>query len=230
VLLALFVATEVRAGQPLVPLRLFLDRNRAAGYLNFFLGPAAMMSMFFFLTQFLQEVRGFSALATGFAFLPMAAGMFLMTRVVPRLLPRYGPRPLAATGALVMVAGLAWLTQLAPSSGYLTSLLVPMALMGLGGGLGFVPLTPVIMGTVPAQDAGAAGGVLQTAQQTGTTLGLAVLVTVAGAAMRRAAASPGAGAQTVLVHGMAQAFTASTIIAAGTFLVALTFRDPRVRS
>jgi EmrB/QacA subfamily drug resistance transporter len=230
VLLAVFVATEVRAGQPLMPLRLFLDRNRAAGYLNFFLGPAAMMSMFFFLTQFLQQVRGFSALATGFAFLPMAAGMFLMTRAVPHLLPRYGPRPLAATGALVMVAGLAWLTQLTPSSGYLTGLLGPMALMGLGGGLGFVPLTPVIMGTVPAQDAGAAGGVLQTAQQTGTTLGLAVLVTVAGAAMRRAAASPAAGAQDVLVHGMTQAFTASTIIAAGTFLVALTFRDPRAQN
>jgi EmrB/QacA subfamily drug resistance transporter len=229
VLLAVFLATEVRAAQPLMPLRLFADRNRAAGYLSFFLGPAAMMSMFFFLTQFLQEVRGFSALATGFAFLPMAVGMFLMTRLVPRLLPRYGPRPLAVTGTLAMIAGLAWLTQLTPGSGYLTGLFGPMALMGTGGGLAFVLLTPVIMSTVPPQDAGAAGGVLQTMQQTGATLGLAVLVTVSGAAMRAAARS-GAGATEVLVHGMTQAFATSTIIATGTFLVALAFRDVRARS
>jgi len=225
-LLAVFLVIEVRTRQPLMPLRLFADRNRAAGYLNFFLGPAAMMSMFFFLTQFLQNVRGFSALATGFAFLPMAVGIFLMTRLVPRLLPRFGPRPLAITGALLMVGGLAWLTQLTPSSGYLGALLGPMALMGVGGGLSFAPLTPVIMGTVPPQDAGAAGGVLQTSQQIGATLGLAVLVTVSGTAMRRAA---GLATPYVLVHGMTEAFTASTIIASGTFLVALTFQKLRAR-
>src|SRR5204862_408434 len=84
--------------------------GRAAGYLNFLLGPAAMMSMFFFLTQFLQNVRGFSALATGFAFLPMAVAMFAMTRAVPRLLTQLGPRPLVVVGTSVMVVGLAWLS------------------------------------------------------------------------------------------------------------------------
>jgi dihydrofolate reductase len=79
------------------------------------------MSMFFFLTQFLQDLRGFSALQTGFAFLPMAAGMFAMTRLVPLLLPRFGPRPLALTGAAVMVAGLAWLTRLDADAGYVTA-------------------------------------------------------------------------------------------------------------
>jgi EmrB/QacA subfamily drug resistance transporter len=223
-LVAVFLVVEGRTRQPLMPLRLFADRNRAAGYLNFFIGPAAMMSMFFFLTQFLQDVRGFSALATGFAFLPMAAGMFVMTRVIPYLLPRLGPKPLAVTGSSLMIVGLAWLTQLSPTSGYATALLGPMLLMGLGGGLGFVPLTPVIMATVPPQDAGAAGGVLQTMQQTGSALGLAVLVTVFSTAMRHASPHGPGAAQHALVSGMTAAFTVSALIAAGTFVVALSFR------
>jgi predicted MFS family arabinose efflux permease len=224
VLLAGFLVIEVRTHQPLLPLRLFADRNRAAGFLNFFLGPAAMMSMFFFLTQFLQDVRHFSALATGFAFLPLAAGMFVMTRLVPQLLPRFGPKPLALIGAATMVVGLGWLTQLHGDSGYATALLGPMLLMGLGGGLGFVPLTPVIMATVPPQDAGAAGGALQTMQQTGATLGLSILVNVFGTAMR---SHHGPDA---LVYGMTTAFGVSVVIASFTFLVALTFRTATAAS
>ena len=111
-LLAAFVAIEARTAMPLVPLRLFADRNRSAAYVNFFLGPMAMMSMFFFLTQFMQDIRHFAALATGFAFLPMAALIFTMSRLVPRLLPRYGPKPLAVTGSLLMVSGVGWLALL----------------------------------------------------------------------------------------------------------------------
>lgn len=229
-LLIAFLVIEVRTRQPIMPLRLFADRNRAAAYLNFLLGPAAMMSMFFFLTQFLQEVRGFGALATGFAFMPMAAAMFAMTRLVPHLLHRLGPKPLVITGTLVMISGLIWLTQISTSSGYAGAILGPMLLMGLGGGLSFVPLTPVIMASVAPRDAGAAGGVLQTMQQTGSSLGLAVLVTVFGSAARHAAigAPAGvAGAHHTLVAGMASAFTAAAIIAAGTVAVALTFRSTR---
>src|SRR5262249_24080184 len=154
------------------PLRLFAHRTRAAGYLAFLLGPAAMMSMFFFLTQFLQIVRGFGALATGFAFLPMAAGMFSMTPVIPHAFPRFGPGPLAVTGNLLMIVGLVLLTRLTPETAYWPELFGAMLIMGIGGGLGFVPLTPTIMATVAPQDTGVAGGVLQTMQQTGATLGL----------------------------------------------------------
>ncbi|GAA5187837.1 MFS transporter [Rugosimonospora acidiphila] len=226
-LLIAFLVIELRTKAPIMPLRLFADRNRAAAYVNFLLGPAAMMSMFFFLTQFLQEVRGFSALSTGFAFLPMAAGMFGMTRLVPRLLPRFGPKPLAVTGALVMIAGLVWLTQISVNSGYTDAILGPMVLLGLGGGLSFSPLTPVVMAGVEPKDAGAAGGVLQTMQQTGTSLGLAVLVTVFGTASRHAAVNApagAAGAAHILVSGMDAAFTVGTFIAVAAFLVALTFR------
>jgi EmrB/QacA subfamily drug resistance transporter len=213
--IAAFIVVEARTKQPLLPLRLFAHRNRAAGYLGFLLGPAAMMSMFFFLTQFLQIVRGFGALATGFAFLPMAAGMFSMTRVIPHALPRFGPRPLAVTGNLLMIVGLVLLTRLTPETAYWPQLFGAMLIMGIGGGLGFVPLTPTIMATVAPQDTGVAGGVLQTMQQTGATLGLAVLVTVFGTAYRHTGD---------LVTAMTSAFTISCAFAAAALLVALSLR------
>jgi predicted MFS family arabinose efflux permease len=223
VLIAAFLLIELRTHEPLMPLRLFADRNRATAYLNFFLGPMAMMGMFFFLTQFIQEVLGFGPLTTGFAFLPMAVSMFTMTRFIPRLLPRYGPRRMAVTGASLMITGLVWLTQLSETSDYASGLFAPMVLMGVGVGLAFAPLNVLIMSTVEPQDAGAAGGVLQTMQQVGTTLGLAILVTIFGTAARHAAADGGT-AHHVLVTGMTQAFIASVIIAACTLVVATTFR------
>jgi EmrB/QacA subfamily drug resistance transporter len=223
VILAVFGWTELRTKQPLLPMHLFADRNRAAGYASFFLGPMAMMSAFFFLTQYLQEVTRYSALATGFAFLPLAVIMFSTSRLLPRWLPTVGPKPFAIAGTILVATGLAWLSRLTATSDYLPELLGPMVVLGLGGGLTFAPLNVVIMSTVRPADAGAAGGVLQTMQQVGATLGLAVLVTVAGSASRDTAAAGGSPAD-VLVDGMTAAFTVSTAIAVLSFLVALTFR------
>ena len=225
VCLATFVLVEARTPAPLLPLRLFADRNRAAGYASFLLGPAAMMSTFFFLTQYLQNLHGYSALTTGFAFLPMAVGIFAMTRLVPRLLARVGPRPLAVTGSLLMAGGLLWLTRLHPDTHYLPAVFGAMAVLGIGGGLGFVPLNPVIMAEVPPADAGAAGGALQTMQQLGGTLGLTVLVTVYGSVLRHGAGGATTSAATTM-HAMTTAFTVAAGIAAGSILVALTFRRP----
>ncbi|WP_236725355.1 MFS transporter [Amycolatopsis orientalis] len=219
-LLAAFLVIETKVSEPLIPLRLFGERNRAAAYANFFFGPMAMMSMFFFLTQFLQDIRGFAALETGLAFLPMALCMFGLSRLIPRLLPRFGPKPLALTGTALMVGGVVWLTRLTPESEYFSHLLGPMVLMGVGVGLAFSPLSVIIMSTVPTEEAGAAGGVLQTLQQAGATLGLAILITVFGAVTRTPSGSP---AETT-VDGMTAAFTAASVVTALTFLVALTFR------
>ncbi len=227
--LAVFGWTEVRTREPLMPLHLFADRNRAAGYLNFFFGAMAMMAAFFFLTQFLQEVSGYSSLTTGFAFLPLAVTLFTVARLMPRWLSAFGPKPLAITGTVLMVLGLAWLTRLSASSDYATGLLGPMIMLGLGGGLAFTPLNVVIMSTVRPADAGVAGGVLQTMQQVGSTLGLAVLVTVAGSASR-ATAAVGGSPTDVLVDGMTAAFTMSTVFALLTVVVALTFRRVPART
>ncbi|MGW4635254.1 MFS transporter [Nocardia sp. NPDC004415] len=223
VLLAAFLAVESRAPQPLLPLGLFADRNRAAAYLNMFLGPMAGMSMFFFLTQYLQDVLGMSSLATGFAFLPTAVLMFTMIRFIPRLLARFGPKPVTLTGTVAMVTGLVLLTRLSADTGYFPLLFVAMVAMGCGLGLAFSPLNVIIMSTVSAEEAGAAGGALQTLQQTGGALGLAVLVTVFGTAARAAGGSP----THALVGGMTAAFAAAAVIAALTVAVALTFRGGR---
>lgn len=225
-LVAVFLVVEARvAQQPLMPLRLFGERNRAAAYLNFFLGPMVGMALFFFLTQYLQEVNGYGSLAAGLAFLPMAAMLFAMTRVVPALLSRFGPRPMAMVGTLTATAAMASLTRLSTDSAYVPGMLVPLALMGVGMGLAFVPLNVIIMSSVSKEDAGAAGGVLQTMQQTGGTLGLAVLVTVFGAAQRQAAQAGHSSAE-ALVTGMTHAFTVAAFVGILTFLVSTTFRTP----
>ncbi|MEV6066238.1 MFS transporter [Nocardia sp. NPDC052001] len=220
-LLAAFLVIESRTAQPLLPLRLFADRNRAAAYASMFLAPMAGMSMFFFLTQFLQDVLGLSALATGFAFLPTALLMFTMIRMIPRLLPRFGPKPLTMIGTASMVTGLLLLTRLTEHSGYFPVLFAAMLLMGCGIGLAVSPLNVIIMSNVEPHEAGAAGGALQTLQQTGASLGLAILVTVFGTASRGA----GGTAQHALVSGMTTAFAAAAGIAALTFAVALTYRN-----
>ncbi|OBA42477.1 MFS transporter [Nocardia sp. 852002-20019_SCH5090214] len=225
VALVAFLLIERRAVQPLLPLHLFADRNRAAAYANMFLGPMAGTSMFFFLTQYLQEVRGMSALATGFAFLPTAVTMFTMIRLIPRLLPRFGPKPVTLVGTAAMIAGLVLLTLLDTDTGYFPLLAVATVLMGCGIGLAFSPLNVIIMANVAPEEAGAAGGALQTLQQTGAALGLAVLVTVFGTAVRAASGS----AVHVLVSGITTAFAAAAGIAVLTLLVASTFRSVRTQ-
>jgi EmrB/QacA subfamily drug resistance transporter len=222
-LVGLFLLVERRATEPLLRLSLLADGNRARAYANMFLGPMAMTSMFFFLTQFIQDVLGLKPLVTGFAFLPMAASIFAVSRVMPRLLPRFGPKVLVTAGTGLMVIGLVWLTQLGVTSGYFPTLFGPLLLMGIGGGLGFSPLNVIIMSTVPVRDAGAAGGALQTMQQIGSSLGLAVLVTVFGRVSATAIAHHESAAQ-VLVSGMTSAYVVAAGCAVASFIVALTFR------
>ncbi|WP_169739812.1 MFS transporter [Actinospica robiniae] len=216
-LLAGFVFSLTRARHPLLPLHLFKDRNRAAAYANFMIGPAAGFGSFFFLTQYLQEELHYSPLRTGFAFLPMSAIIFTASRLIPRLLPRFGPKPMAVTGSVLLLIGLVGFAQVGAHAAYFPTVLWPMVVMALGIGLAFSPLTVVIMSSVRPEDAGAAGGTMQTVQQTGVTLGLALLVTVSGAAARHNPA-------TALVSGTHAAMYAAAVAAAASILVGLTFR------
>jgi MFS family permease len=160
---------------------------------------------------------GFSALKTGFAFLPMTIALFVVSRYAPRLIPRFGPRPLMIAGMLPVIGGMAWLSQVSASTGYLTGVLPPMLLFGLGMGAVFVPLTTVSLAGVRPEDSGAASSMVNVMQQVGGSLGLAVLVAVYGTASRNAAAHPVAGLTAteqghhVLAHGMATAFGLAAI-------------------
>jgi EmrB/QacA subfamily drug resistance transporter len=227
VLLSYFISVEYRARQPILPLRLFAVRNRSFAYLNMLIVPAAMYGMFFFLTQFVQDVLDFSPVKAGFAFLPLSFTIFAVSRVVPRLLPRFGPKPLLVTGATLITFAMLWLTNISETSNFVPGLLGPMLLFGLGAGLTFTPLSVVILSGVQREDSGAASGLLQTMQQVGGTLGIAILVTRFGAVSRSAAqdviagASPELQAQHVMAQAMGSAFVVAALFATVALAVAL---------
>ncbi|MFC3576153.1 MFS transporter [Streptomyces yaanensis] len=226
VLLTGFALIESRAGQPIMPLRLFANRNRAGGYAGVLLLPAGMFGAFYFLTLISQQVLKYSPLRAGLAFLPLTLVMFTIVRFVPRLLARLGAKPVLLTGMGLLVVAGGWLWRLRPGDGYVSGLLGPLLLMGLGVGLSFMPLNATILAGVEPREAGAASGLLQTLQWLGGTLGLSVLVTVFGTATRHATGSP----SEILTEGAARAFGVGSLIALTALLVVafvITGRKPK---
>jgi len=224
-LLVLFGLTETRARQPITPLRLFTDVSRAGSFIARLLLIAGMFGVFFFLTQFLQKVMGFSPLRAGVAFLPLTAALFGLSRTAPRLMPRLGAKPLMIIGMLPAIVSLAWLSRVSPATGYWSGVFGPMMLLGIGMGLVFVPLTTASLAGVAPADSGAASSMVNVMQQVGGALGLAVLVAVFGTASRNAQQHPlpglaaAAQVQHVLAHGMAAAFGLAAIFNVASLLV-----------
>jgi EmrB/QacA subfamily drug resistance transporter len=181
-LLAAFVVNERGAAQPIMPLRLFADRQRASAYAARMLFLGAMIGFFFFTTQYLQTVLHYPPSLTGMAFLPMTLVNFAVALQVPRLTRRLGNARLLALGLAVCLIGMAALSRVSPAGGYWLAVALPMVLIGAGQGMSLSPLTAAGIARVPVQDAGAASGVVNVAHQLGNSLGLAVLVALAGAA------------------------------------------------
>jgi EmrB/QacA subfamily drug resistance transporter len=192
-MLVAFIQVERRRTQPLFPLRLLADRARAGSYASILLLPAVMYGVFFFVSQYLEGNLHYSAVKAGFAFLPLTAMIFTLSRITPKLINRFGARPLLLFGLGVLAVASLWISRATPASGYLTSLFGPLLLFGLGAGTCFLPLSVTILGGVPREDAGAAAGMLQTMQQTGGALGVAALTSVAVAHGRSAALLTGTG-------------------------------------
>jgi MFS family permease len=172
--------------------------------------------MFFFLTQFFHGVLGYSALQAGFAFLPVTAVMFAAARLAPRLAPRVGNIRLLAGGVAVALVGMVLLSRITPHSHYFPMIALPMLLLGLGIGTALTPLTTAGVAGVAAEDAGAASGLVNVAQQLGASLGLGILVTVFAAASHPPVhRAPGEAASRVaseeLAHGVATALRGSAV-------------------
>ncbi|GGR97334.1 MULTISPECIES: MFS transporter [Streptomyces] len=187
VLLALFIAIERRSRQPITPLWMFRDRNRAGSYAMMLSLSAALFGMFFFLTLFVQDVLDFSPLRAGLAFLPVSAVIAISAGLASQLLPRWGPKPFMVVGAVLAAVGLGWLTLTDVHSSYLGSILGPMLVFGFGMGMQFVSLTLMAVSGVAPKEAGAASGILNATQQVGGSLGLSILVTTFGTASRNEA-------------------------------------------
>jgi EmrB/QacA subfamily drug resistance transporter len=200
VLLASFALIEAGSRHALLPIRLLKNVSRTGGYVVMLCLATAMFGIFFFLTIFVQEVLGYSALRSGLAFLPFAAAIVLISGVVSRLVARTGPRPLMIVGSAMTAGGMYWLSHISVHTTYLTGLLIPMLVTASGLGLLFVPLSLVALTKVGHDDAGIASSLLNTGQQVGGAIGLAALgsvtwTAVAGSIKNQAASAAAAAAR-----------------------------------
>ncbi|CAM5559889.1 MFS transporter [Streptomyces viridochromogenes] len=243
VLLAAFLYVERRAKEPITPLRMFADRNRSGAYLIMISLAAAMFGMFFYIVLFVQNVLGYSPIRAGLAFLPVTAVIAVGAGVSQRLLPVLGPKPFLMAGTTLAAIGLGWQSLVDSGSSYVSGVLGPMLLFGLGMGLNFVTLTVTAVSGVAPREAGAASALLNTMQQVGGALGLSILTTVFGTASRDEATDqvasfmaqatpeqkaafaesgqlPAPWSHEILSHGISTAFIPAAAMAVLAFVVA----------
>ena len=223
-LLATFLLLQARSADPMMPLRLFKDRNRWGSYTTMLFIGSGMFAFFYFLTLYMQLILGYSAIKTGFAYLPFSVGMGVAAGASSKLVTHYAPRLLAGPGLLVAAVGMFWFATLEPDSSYAGQLMPAMFVTSLGLGMSFVPMTLGAVSGVAHQDTGVASALLNTAQQIGGALGLAVLSTIstsaadhrlpqAASALYRGLATKDVSlvskASAALTHGYTMAFTAA---------------------
>jgi predicted MFS family arabinose efflux permease len=236
VLLTSFVLIERRSSRPLLPLRVLADRNRSGAYLIMLCVSTGLFGLFFFLTLFIQTVLGYSPIRAGIAFLPFAVGVVIGSALASPLVTRIGPRPLIVAGSAMVAGGMFWYSRLTEHAGYVSHLLGPTLVSSFGLGLVFVPLALVALHKVAEQDSGVASSLLNTAQQVGGAIGLALLGTVAWTAVANSvrtqvAAAAKAGQPlpkpgnpppaSIYDHALAVGFSRAFVVAAGIALLAL---------
>ncbi|NUT40587.1 MAG: MFS transporter [Thermoactinospora sp.] len=219
-LLAVFVVVEARfAAHPMMPLRLLRIRGVATGSGMLLLFGGITIAMWYFTSMFLQNVLGYGALRAGLGQTPAAVTFMVVARVAAALLPRAGVRALILAGSACFLAGFGWLSQAHTGSGYLTGVLGPTLLVAIGIGLTFPTLMAATTAGVPEGDAGAIGGLAQTAGQAGGSLGLAVLATAAtrtaGGGSSPAALAAGYDRVFLIAAGLGLAIAAAGLLLPG---------------
>jgi EmrB/QacA subfamily drug resistance transporter len=244
VLLVSFVLIERRSSRPLLPMRVLADRNRSGAYLIMLCVATGLFGLFFFLTLFIQNVLGYSAVRTGIAYLPFAIGVVVASGLASQLVPRIGARPLIVVGAAMVAGGMFWFSRLTEHASYAGQLLGPQLVSSLGLGLVFVPLALVALHNVAEQDSGVASSLLNTAQQVGGAIGLALLgtvawTTVADSVKTQAAAAAKAGQPlpkpgtpppaSIYDHALTVGFSRAFEVAAGIGLLAVLIAIATIR-
>ena len=207
-LLTAFAAAELRNRDPLLPPAFLAYRRRATALLAIAFSAAGTAVTFLFLTLYLQQARGWTPLRTSLAFAPYALSLITIGRLASRLVVRFGARAVAGAGLAIAATGLFLLAQLSPHTAYATGLLPGIVLLPAGAALAFAGAAVLAVGGVPQQQAGLAGGVMNTAMELGPTLGLALLTAVAAARASHATAA-GASPQAATISGYAWALGAA---------------------
>ncbi|WP_051774098.1 MFS transporter [Streptomyces sp. NRRL S-237] len=219
VLAAVFVLVERHHPNPLLPPRLFRAGRVTAGNLLMALLGSVWIALFFFLPLYQQQVLGSGPMVAGLGQLPLAVANMLGSTLAPRIARRIGTRATVTTALLVEAAGLLWLSRISADGGYLTDVLGPSTLIGLGLSIAFVQLTALSVEGVTGQDAGLAGGLVNTTRQVGGAIGLAVLATLAGTTT--AAAAGHQPHLEALTAGYRMAFGISSAVLAATAALTL---------
>jgi predicted MFS family arabinose efflux permease len=227
-LLVGFVWIERRHENPLVPLRIFSNRSLAASDATMLLLAAALFGVFFFCTLYLQQVAGYNALKAGVAFLPLTLTAIVASGLASRVVDRFTPKPVLVGGLLIATVGFALFTRLQVQPDYAGRLLPAMVVIGLGLGMSFVPITIAATSGVAAEDSGLASGLLNTTQQVGGSLGLAVLAAVSTSRVT-SALHGGSTVPAALTHGFTGAFTVSAILCAAAAVLAIVLIPGRRR-
>ncbi|MFC8143344.1 MFS transporter [Streptomyces paradoxus] len=218
VLLAAFAWWQTRAAHPLLPLRILLDRNRAASFLAVLISGAGMFGVFLFLTYYLQLHLGFSPTKTGVAFLPMVGALMVMAQLgTTVLLPRLGPRTVVPLGFAVATAGMAWLTGIGVGSSYASAVLPQLVVIGMGLGLVMPTAMQLATGGVAAEDAGVASATVNAMQQVGGSVGTALLNTLAASAATDYLAGKDPSSKLVQAQATLESYTTAFWWSAGFF-------------
>ena len=230
VLLIVFIAWQARASAPLMPLRIFADRNRAASLVALLLVNTGVFAAFLFLTYYLQLTLHYSPVQTGMAFLPLIAGTLAGSVLALSVFPRFiGPRVSIPLGMLLAAGNLAWLTQLDAHSSYTQAILPALVMLGMGVGVIFPTATNLGTSGVQEADHGVSGALVNTTQQVGGSIGIALLSTLSASATGSYIASHGTGAavlQNATLHGYSVAYAvAAGIFVGGALLSALLYRN-----
>ncbi|MGC0423204.1 DHA2 family efflux MFS transporter permease subunit [Embleya sp. AB8] len=178
VLIAAFIVIELRVEQPLMPMRMFRNRNRSGSYVVMALAAGGMLGSFFFITLYMQIVAGYSPIKAGLAYLPLCAGVMISAQFTSVMLPRIGPRVLLTVGPILAGAGLFYFSLLEVDSSYVTGLLPAMVVFGLGMGLIFVAIMSTAVAGIAPEDAGIGSAMLNVTQQVGGAVAIAVLTTI----------------------------------------------------
>ena len=178
-LIAAFIAIELRSQAPLMPFRIFRMRTLTGANIVGLLVGASLFSMFFFITLYMQQVLGYSAIHAGLSYLPLALMIIVAAGVASQLVTRIGFKPVLAAGMAFIAVALAWFSQVSVGGGFLTDILGPSLLAATGLGFAFVTTTIAAVSGVRDQESGLASGLINTSQQIGGALGLAVLATIA---------------------------------------------------
>ena len=232
-LLVGFVLAEQRVSHPLLPLRVILDRARGGAYVAVFLSGIAIFGVFLFLTYYMQVVKGNSPFTTGLLFLPLIGCILISSNLSSIvLLPRVGPRALIASGMLLGVIGMVYLTRLTVASSYVGGVLPALLIMGLGFGMIFAPAINTATAGVRREDSGVASALVNTMQQVGGSIGTSALSTIALTATTSYLVAHHTGALAPAVaatHGYTMAFTVSAVVFGLGVILALVLLPPRHR-